>query len=86
MEDLPEEAINLIFRFNSHQLTELIKPCIKINDGDTSRSIKLGKNKHYHSKQDYNQIQENYIQAKVIANRIRTYINEPVFNRYTNVF
>ena len=41
MEILPKEAINLIFRFSCHPVAELIKPCIKIKDDDTSRSIKL---------------------------------------------
>ena len=62
-----------------HPLAELIKPCVRINNDDTSRAIKLGKHKYYHPKQDYNKTEEDFIQARVIGNRIRTYINKPVF-------
>ena len=61
MEDLPKEAVDLIFGFSSHPLAELIKPCIRISDDDTSRSIKIGKNKYHHSNQYYNKIKEYYI-------------------------
>ena len=80
MEDVPKEAINLIFRFSSHPLAELIKPCIRIDNEDRRRSIKLGRNGCYHSKQYYNEMEEDFIQARVVGNRIRTYINKPVFN------
>ena len=53
MEDLPKEAINLIFRFRSPPLAELIKPCIVIDSEDRRRSIKLGRKRYYDSKQDY---------------------------------
>ena len=80
VEDLPKEAIDLIFRFNSHPLAELIKPCIRIDNEDRRRSTKLGRSRYYHSKQDYNTMEEDCIQARVVGNRIRTYTNKPVFN------
>ena len=73
MEDLPKEAINLIFRFSSHPLAERIKPCIRIDHEDRMRSIKLGRSRYYHSKQDYNKMEEDFSQASVVGNRIRTY-------------
>ena len=77
MEDLPKDAINLIFIFSSHPVAELIKPCIRIHNEDRRRSTKLGINKYYHSKQYYNKTEEDFIQARVVGNRIRTYINKP---------
>ena len=80
MEDLPNGAINLIFRFSSYPLAELIKPCIRIDNEDRRTSIKLGGSRCYHSKQDYNKMEEDFIQARVVGNRVRSYINKPVFN------
>ena len=72
MEDLPKETIHLIFRFSSQPLAELIKPCIRIDNEDRKRPIKLGRNGYYHSEQYYNKMEEDSIQARVIGNRIRT--------------
>ena len=80
MEGLPKEAINLIFRFNSHPLAELVRTCIRIDNEDRRNSIRLGRNRYYHSKQDYDKMEEDFIQARVISNRLRAYINKPVFN------
>ena len=80
MEGLPKEAINLIFRFSPHPLAELIKPCIQIDNGDRRISVKLGRNRYYQPKQYYNQMEEDFIQARVLGNRIRTYTNKHVFN------
>ena len=80
MEDLPKEAMNLIFRFSSHPLAELIKPCIRIDNEDRRRSIKLGRSRYYHSEQYYNKMEEDFIQARVVGNHIRTHINKSVFN------
>jgi len=60
---------NITRYLGPHPLAELIKPCIEINNDGSSRSIKSGKNKYDHPKHDYNKKHEDYIQAKVIANR-----------------
>ena len=67
-------------RSYTFDLAEFIKPCIRIDSEDRRRAIKLGRSKYYHSKQDYNKLEEDCIQARVIGNHIRTYINKPVFN------
>ena len=65
-EELLKEAINLIFRFSSHPLAEVVKPCIRIDNEDRRKSIKLGRSRYYHSKQDYNKMEEDFIQARVV--------------------
>ena len=77
MEDLHKEAIISIFTFSSDPLAELIKPCVRIDSEDRRRSIKLGRSNYYHSKQDYNQMEEDFVQARGIGNHIGTYINNP---------
>ena len=57
-----------------------MKPCIRIDKEDRRRSIKLGSNRYSHSKQYYNKMEEELIQAIVVGNRITTYINKPAFN------
>ena len=39
MENLPTNAINLIFRFVSHPVSDIIKPHITTRPDDTIRSI-----------------------------------------------
>ena len=39
MENLPTNAINLIFRFCSHPIADIIKPHITTRPDDTIRSI-----------------------------------------------
>ena len=51
-----------------------------MHNEDRRRSIKLQRNKYSHSKQVYNKMEEDFTQARVVGNRIRTYINKPVFN------
>ena len=55
MENLPTNAINLIFGFVSHPVADIIKPHITTRTDDTIRSIKykrLNAKQYYHSKQD----------------------------------
>ena len=69
----------MIFRFSSHPVAELIKQCVRIENEDRRRSIKLGSNRYYHSEQ-YNKMEEELIQARVTGNRIRTHLNKPIIN------
>ena len=55
MENLPTNAINLIFRFVSHPVSDIIKPHITTRPDDTIRSIqykRLYEKTYYPSKQD----------------------------------
>ena len=42
--------------------------------------VKMPWDKYPHSKQAYNKMEEDFIQARVIGNCIRTYISKPVFS------
>ena len=55
MENLPTNAINLIFRFCSHPIADIIKPHITTRSDNTIRSIqykRLYEKTYYPSKQD----------------------------------
>ena len=55
MDTLPENVINLIFRFVSHPVSDIIKPHITTRPDDTIRSIqykRLYEKTYYPSKQD----------------------------------
>ena len=64
MEDLPKEDITLILRFSSHPVAELVKLCIRIDNEDRSRSIKLGRSRYYHSRQDYNKMEDDFFKLE----------------------
>ena len=74
METLPQEMINLIFRFNSHPIADIIRPCISINKEDPIRMIKCGNIFYHHSRQYTSNIEEELYQSIVIRNHIRTKI------------
>ena len=76
MQDLPKEIINLIFRFNSHPIADIISPCFIINKEDTIRMIKCGNIFYHNSRQYTSNIEEDLYQCIVMPNRIRTKINK----------
>lgn len=76
IKDLPTEINNLIFRFNSHPIADIIRPCIIINKDDTIRLIKHKDRFYHHSRQYTSNIEEDLYQCIVMRNRIRTKINK----------
>ena len=76
IQDLPAEINNLIFRFNSHPIADIIRPCIIINKDDTRRLIRYKNMVHHQSRQYTNNIEEDLYQCIVMRNRIRTKINK----------